>query len=147
MSNLIRLLEQKANAEAVIAKFMEPVNEAQSELVAIQTQIDAIILEPVKQSRLASGKDTGTVDVLIDGVMVKHQLTKRIVWHQDKMEGIRALIRSHNDDPDKYMKTKTEYKVDEKAYSQFPPEVKAVFGEAREIKTGAPKVTFDTNWR
>jgi len=48
--------------EDTIATLMEPVGKAQEALSAIQTQIDAIILEPVKQSRLASGKDTGTVD-------------------------------------------------------------------------------------
>lgn len=145
--NLTELLAEKDRLNVKICSLMEPVNLAQGELATIESQISAAIEESIKQARLMAGKDTGTVDVLVQGVMVKHTVSKVVKWHQDKMEAIRLLIRQHNDDPDQYMKTKVEYKVDEKAYKSFPEQIKAVFAEAREIKSGAPKVTFDTNWR
>lgn len=145
--NLTELLAVKDRLNVKICSLMEPVNLAQGELATIESQISAAIEESIKQARLMAGKDTGTVDVLVQGVMVKHTVSKVVKWHQDKMEAIRLLIRQHNDDPDHYMVTKIEYKVEEKAYKSFPEQIKAVFAEAREVKAGQPKVTFDTNWR
>ena len=144
---LKELLAEKERLNVKIAALMEPVNLAQGELATLDDQINTIIMEPVKQARLMAGKDTGTVDVLVNGVMVKHTMAKVVKWHQDKLTAIRQLISGHNDDPDRYMKTKIEYRIDEKAYHDFPEQIKAVFAEAREVKAGQPKVTFDTNWR
>lgn len=144
---LQELLAERDRINTVIAALMEPVTTAQGELTAIDEQITAIIMEPVKQARLVAGKDTGTVDVLVNGVMVKHTTAKVVKWDQSKLAAIRQLIASHNDDPDRYMKTKTEYRIDEKSYNDFPAPIKQVFADAREVKAGPPKVTFDTNWR
>lgn len=145
--NLTELLAERDRLNTKITAMMEPVNLAQGELTVIEDQINSIITEPVKQARLLAGKDTGTVDVLVNGVMVKHTMAKVVKWHQDKLTTIRQLIASHNDDPDRYMKAKTEYRIDEKAYHDFPEPIKAVFADAREVKAGTPKITFDTNWR
>lgn len=145
--NLQELLAEKDRINVKIAALMEPVNLALGELNVIEEQINSIITDPIKQARMMAGKDTGTVDVLVNGVMVKHTMAKVVKWHQDKLAAIRQLIAQHNDDPDRYMKTKVEYRIDEKAYHDFPEQIKAVFADAREIKAGPPKITFDTSWR
>lgn len=141
------LIEKKEELNSKITALMEPVNFAQGELATINEQITIIINEPVQHLRTTTGKDTGTVEVLIQGVMVKSQVPKVVKWDQSKLEDIRHKIREHNDDPDAYMKTKIAYTIDEKAYKDFPAPVKAVFADAREVKAGPPKITFDTNWR
>lgn len=145
--NLIELISAREAAQQRVDAIMEHVTEESATVRQIDEQINAIILEPIKQARLMGGKDTGTVDVLVAGVMVKHQVAKVVKWDQAKLEDIRRKIREHNDDPDAYMKTKINYTIDEKAYKDFPAPVKAVFSEAREVKAGPPKITFDTNWR
>ena len=144
---LKELIAEKERLNVKIAALMEPVNLVQGELNEIENQINVVIADSIKQARLMAGKDTGTVDVLVQGVMVKHSMAKVVKWHQEKLASIRQLIASHNDDPDRYMKTKIEYRIDEKDYLGFPEQIKAVFAEAREVKAGQPKVTFDTNWR
>lgn len=126
---------------------MEPVKVAQGFLAEIEESIAAIITEPVQHVRLATGKDTGTVECLVQGVMVKSQTSKVVVWDQEKLAGLRERIAQHNDDPNVYMKTKTTYSIDEKLYKDFPPAIKDVFAEARTVKASAPKLTFNINWR
>ncbi len=144
---LIELLNKREVANQQIVDLMEPVKLAQTNLSEIEDQINLIINEPVQSVRLATGKDTGTVECLVQGVMVKSQTTKVVVWDQGKLEDTIHMIRQHDDDPDRYIKTKVSYSIDEKKYKDFPPQVKAIFAEARTVKASAPKLTFDLNWR
>ena len=126
---------------------METIHLAHGELSAIDAQINSIISWPVQHVRLVTGKDTGTVECLVQGVMVKSQTTKVVAWDQEKLAALRERIAKHNDDPDAYMKSKTTYSIDEKRYKDFPPEIKEVFAEARTVKASAPKLTFTVDWR
>ena len=144
---LKELIDLKELCSKKIAELKEPVFQAQANMKEIDDQITAIILEPVKSVRLATGKDTGTVECLVQGVMVKSQTTKVVSWDQEKLAELRERIAQHNDDPDDYMKTKIAYSIDEKKYKDFPGQVKAIFAEARTVKSSNPKVTFDLNWR
>lgn len=113
------------------------------ELADIDAEISLIIDPAIKQARQLSGKDTGTVDVLVQGVMVKQVVAKKVQWDQAELERIRLLIRQHNDDPDQYMDTKITYKVGEKSYAAMPTAVREVFDKARTVVPGAPIVKFD----
>ena len=144
---LKELIDLKELCAKKIAELNEPVIQAQDNMKEIDDQITAIILEPVKSVRLATGKDTGTVECLVQGVMVKSQTTKVVSWDQEKLAELRVKIRTHNDDPDAYMKTKIAYSIDEKKYKDFPGKVKAIFAKARAVKSSNPKFTFDLNWR
>ena len=144
---LKELLVKRDAVNQQIADLMEPVKVAQGYLAEIEESINAIIAEPVQHVRLATGKDTGTVECLVQGVMVKSQTTKAVVWDQEKLAALRERISQHNDDPDAYMKTKTTYSIDEKRYKDFPQAIKEVFAEARTVKASAPKLTFNVDWR
>lgn len=144
---LKELLTKRDAVNQQIADLMEPVKVAQGYLAEIEESINAIIAEPVQHVRLATGKDTGTVECLVQGVMVKSQTTKQVVWDQEKLAALRERIAQHNDDPDEYMKAKTTYSVDEKKYKDFSPSIKEVFAEARTVKASAPKLTFNVDWR
>lgn len=118
--NLTELLAEKDRLNVKICALMEPVNLAQGELSTIESQISAAIEESIKQARLMAGKDTGTVDVLVQGVMVKSTVSKVVKWHQDKMEIIRLPIRQHNDDPDQYMKPRSNTRLTRRLTRAFP---------------------------
>jgi tetrahydromethanopterin S-methyltransferase subunit G len=128
-------------------KFEEATKVFKQELSAIEDQIENIIAEPVKAVRQSTGKDTGTVDVLVDGVMVKHNLPKKVKWDQEKLAKVWSKIIDAKDNPNSYMKSKTTYTVAEKAYKNFIPAIKKVFEPARTVVPGAVKVSFDTDWR
>lgn len=144
---LKELLAKRDAVNQQIADLMEPVKVAQEYLAEIEESINAIITEPIQHVRLATGKDTGTVECLVQGVRIKSKTSKVVVWDQEKLAWLRERIAQHNDDPDDYMKTKTTYSIDEKRYKDFPPAIKDVFAEARTVKASAPKLTFDINWR
>lgn len=144
---LKELLAKRDAVNQQISDLMEPVKVAQGFLAEIEESITAIITDPVQHVRLTTGKDTGTVECLVQGVMVKHQTSKVVVWDQEKLAALRERIAQHSDDPDAYMKTKTTYSIDEKRYKDFSPSIKEVFAEARTVKASAPKLTFDVDWR
>lgn len=147
MTTLKELLAKREAKNQEILELMVPVSAAQTDLKEIDDQITAIITDPIQHVRLATGKDTGTVECLVQGVMVKSQTTKQVVWDQEKLAALRERIKLHDDDPDAYMKSKTTYSVDEKKYKDFSPSIKEVFAEARTVKASAPKLTFNVDWR
>lgn len=144
---LKELLAKRDAVNQQISDLMEPVKVAQRYLAEIEESINAIIADPIQHVRLATGKDTGTVECLVQGVMVKSQTSKVVAWDQEKLAALRERIAQNNDDPGAYMKTKTTYSVDEKRYKDFPPAIKEVFAEARTVKASAPKLTFNVDWR
>ena len=144
---LKELLAKRDAVNQQISDLMEPVKVAQGYLAEIEESINAIITEPIQHVRLATGKDTGTVECLVQGVMVKSQTSKVVVWDQEKMALLHERIAQHSDDPDAYIKTKITYSIDEKRYKDFQQAIKEVFAEARTVKASAPKLTFDINWR
>jgi hypothetical protein len=133
---LRELVKRKEGLEAAMAELRE-------QLAEVDESINIEIAGPVAQARQLSGKDTGTVDVLVDGVRVKHLIPKRVVWDQEKMLDTWNMIKDAGDDPLNYMTVKTTHTVKEKLYDSFPDPVRAIFAEAREVRAGKPKITFE----
>ena len=111
-----------------------------SELAVNEERIENIVNEPLKQIRLLQGKDTGIIAAIIEGVEVKQDVPKKVVWDQKKMESIIIKIKNAGDDPDKYVTAK--YSISEKQFKGFPPAIQTVFIQAREIKIGKARLTF-----
>lgn len=110
------------------------------ELNQTEEAIFDIIEKPINQARLQQGKDTGVINLEIEGVEVKHDLPKKVVWEQDEIKQIIIKIKNAGDDPNKY--TTVKYSVSEKQFKNFPPAIQTVFMQAREVKTGKAKTTF-----
>ncbi|MBM9615261.1 hypothetical protein JWJ90_13325 [Desulfobulbus rhabdoformis] len=119
--------------------------QAVERLADVEAIISQVISDPVDIVRKQAGKDTGVVDVLVQGVMVKHNVPKKVEWDEDKLKGIEKTIAAHGDDPSEYMdiSTKTTRKVSEKKYKGMSPDVKKVFDSARTVKRGQPKMSFE----
>lgn len=144
---LKELIQERDAVEAEINAIMSQARSLTSKVEAINAEIDAVIGDRVKEARQLTNKPTGTVDVLVDGVMVKHCVQKRVAWNQAKLAEIRQRIIDGQDNPENYMDAKTTYSVKEKAFKAFPAPIKAIFEDAREIKIGKPSVAFDMDWR
>lgn len=133
MSNLKKLITEQETIAGQIAILKKS-------LAGIDEQIDVIIGEPIAQARLVQGKDTGVINIRIDGVTVKHDLPKRVKWDQDKLATLVAAIKKAGDDPDRYVVTS--YNIPETKYGTFPDAVKNAFAPARTVETGKAKISF-----
>ena len=144
---LKKLIERRDAINATLAEINAQAAAVLEQLTEVEESIKIEIAGPVAEARRLAAKNTGTVDVLVQGVMVKHCVDKRVVWDQEKLAALRARIAEYGDEPDAYMRSKTTYSVPEKDYKFFPEPVRAIFAEAREVKAGTPKITFDLEWR
>lgn len=144
MTRLEKLLADKAAAQKTIVELNRSIQRDIDVQVAvineIDQQIDEIISLPVSQARLQQGKDTGTINLIIDGVTIRHDMSKTVRWDQSKIIEIRQRIASFGDNPDAYMKA--EYSIEEKRFAMFPKGIQDAFMPAREVRPGKPKVTF-----
>lgn len=110
-----------------------------AEMATVINAIDHHIDKGVADARKTQRKDTGIVNVEIEDVAVKHDIPKRVVWDQKKLDALHAKILQH-EDPGKYIDIT--YGVSEKKFNTFPDAVKKVFAPARTVKAGKPKISF-----
>lgn len=115
------------------------INELKKELEPVEHGINEIIAPIANAARQTEGKDTGTVNVEIEGMQVKADLPKKVDWDQEALSAIGDKIAAAGDDPVKYIRVT--YGVSETAFKQWPDAVKAVFLPARTVKTGKPVYT------
>ena len=87
-------------------------------------------------ARQASGKDTGTVRLVENGVIVIADLPKRVDWDQAQLAALVERIRAEGDDPAEYVDTA--FKVPERKYAAWPSAIQAAFEDARTVRTGKP---------
>ena len=90
------------------------------------------------QARAADLKDTGTVRFDDNGVMVVADLPKKIDWDQDALNGVVELLTAEGEDPRHYVEIT--FKVSERRYAAWPPNIRKVFEPARTVRVG--KETF-----
>lgn len=134
LSGDIEALEQSIRPQIVPLK---------AELSEVEKRIEVIVLEPAKASFSIAGKDTGTVHFDLDQVHVEVTREKSVKWDQGKLTEIFQKIRSAGDNPNQYIKT--EYKVSENLFKEWPDAVRAVFTTARTVTPGKPKFEFTIN--
>ena len=149
MTNLKNLLTERNRIETRIRELLDlqKVSEIGLEIETLDTaaeeisrQIEAIITAPLSEARLREGKDTGVINLEIDGVPIKQDVPKTVDWDQSKLAGIVDTIRKAGDDPSQYVQVK--YSVPETNFKAWPDAIRKVFAPARTVKPGKPKVEF-----
>jgi hypothetical protein len=122
-------------AVAAMSKIQPTIDEIDRELKAVNEQISETIESAVKKMR--EEKKTGTINIIFDGVEIKHSVTKKVVWDQRRLRGVRDKIKAAGDDPDEYIDMKLF--VSENKYKSWPGSIKNIFEPARTEKPGKPK--------
>jgi len=130
---LQQLIQDKKNAVLNLES-------AKEVLAGINNQINELIAAPIQEIRTAQNKETGTVNVNISGILVKHILPKQIKWDQKILKETALRIKESGGNPSDYMDST--YKISEKKWAAFSPQIQAAFMPARTIKTGTAKVEF-----
>ena len=92
--------------------------------------------EQAHTARRDAGKDTGTVRLVRDGVIVVADLPKRVEWDQAMIAAMVERIRAEGDDPAEYVDIT--FKVPERKYAAWPSAIRAAFEDARTVRTGKP---------
>ena len=142
--NLKELLEQKAALQQKAADLratIEPqIAALADQLTAVDTAISALLSPDLASVRKLQEKEFGAVHITRDGYRVTETIGKTVKWSQDVLFNVFQKIQSANDNPFNYMKA--EWKVGEKEYNAYPPEIKAVFAPARVVTPGLPKLEF-----
>ena len=92
--------------------------------------------ERAHTARRDAGKDSGTVRLVEDGVIVIADLPKRVEWNQAQLAALVERIRAEGDDPAEYVDVA--FKVPERKYAAWPSAIRAAFEDARTVRTGKP---------
>lgn len=142
---LRNLLKQKADLEAkkqALCATIEPELETiTDQIMKLNDQIIAHITPAINLNRKALEKEYGVVNVVIDGITVKHDIGKRVKWDQAKLKSVMERITASGSDPAEYIKV--ELKVEERKYSAWPKAIKDIFVDARTTEPGPVKVSFE----
>ncbi len=148
MSNRIQLEELRAMPVGEIAALpaqqlallQEDAETALQAAKTLKEWLDGAIglrfAEKAHTARRDAGKDTGTVRLVEDGVVVIADLPKRVDWDQDQLAALVERIRVEGDDPAEYVDVA--FKVPERKYAAWPSAIRAAFEDARTVRTGKP---------
>lgn len=131
---LKELLKQKYELEAQMGQLASQVNE-------IQMQIDEMLSQRLVDLRKMQGKDFGAIHLTFEGLKVTETVPKKVEWDQEKLVPLFFKIMESGDKPSDYMRMKLD--IPEKMYSDFPPQIKTIFDEARTVKAGRPTLKFE----
>ncbi|MFP5213959.1 MAG: hypothetical protein ACLGPL_11340 [Acidobacteriota bacterium] len=130
------LLDQKAEIEESLRPRIAPIAE---ELATVEKAINDRARELFRA--VPAQKDTGTFNLMGDGVSIKVTISKTVKWDQAKLSEIHSLIASSGDDPSQYIGVT--YGVSENAFKAWPDQIKNVFMPARTVTPGAPKFELE----
>ena len=137
MSNRIQLDEIRAMPVGEIAALpaeqlallQEDAEAALTAVKKLKEWLDVAIAlrfgERAHTARRDAGKDTGTVRLVEDGVIVVADLPKRVEWDQAMLAGVVERIGAEGDDPAEYVDTA--FKVSERKYAAWPRAIRAAF--------------------
>lgn len=91
--------------------------------------------------RQSAGKDSGTVRIDEENVIVVCDASKKVSWDQAALRQAVETVKSWGSNPDEFVTA--ELKVSERAYSAWPTEIRKVFEPARTTATGKPTFAFE----
>ncbi len=95
--------------------------------------------------RTAQGKNSGTVRVEDEGVVVVADLPKKVSWDQDRLAAMAERIRTAGDDPTEYLEIAD--LVPERLFGAWPEALRDGFADARSETTGKPVYRLETRDR
>ena len=98
--------------------------------------IERRFAEQAQTARQTAGKDTGTVRLVEDGVVILAELPKRVAWDQDQLGALVERIRAEGDDATEYVDIA--FKVPERKFAAWPAHIRERFAAARTVNTGKP---------
>ena len=110
---------------------------------SLKKQISETVMEMAESQLAEKDYGCGTATIDIDGYKVKATVSKKVTWDQDMLSGIYDRIKSSNEDPTDYIKTK--FTVPENSFKAWPEVIKSQFVDARIVEPSKPVITWEQN--
>ena len=111
-----------------IQKLIKDANEA----------IEARVAEAVSEKRRMYEKETGSVDVEVEGLEVKHDVPKKVEWLQRELAEVADELGAMGHDPHDIVAKKLS--VNENVYKNLPEKVQWLLNAARVVKHGKTNI-------
>lgn len=127
LQELSVLLDQMADAVAL----------AKSQLTSA---LEDLYGTHIKETLLELGKDTGTIHLSDDSLLIKAEIGKRVDWDQAQLAAIAQRLAAAGEDPAEFIEVK--YSVSERKYGAWPQALRSQFESARTLKPSKPKFTL-----
>ncbi len=113
-------------------------------LKSARSKVDAALEQRFgEQARAAlsdSGRDFGTAYIQADGLKVKFELPKKVIWNQQQLAEISERIVASGERVDAYIDVKLS--VSESRFTNWPPALQQQFSAARTVDSGKPSFTL-----
>jgi hypothetical protein len=145
---IVKRMQIREIMQMTAAQLMNLVRQADEEFNQAKMTRDwlhGILVEKYKDQsqnvRQQLGKDTGTIRMEEDGVMVVSNLPKKVEWDQKKLAEIIEKLTSEGWNIQQL--ARQEFKVSERQFNELPSGVRAMFEEARTIKVGKPSIKLE----
>lgn len=100
----------------------------------VESVIESKVQEAVEWKRSRYEKETGRVEVEVEGVVVTHDVPKRVEWLQRELAEVGDKLGAMGHDPHDIIVTKLS--VNENVYKNLPEKVRWLLNEARVVKHG-----------
>lgn len=130
---LDHLFEIKETLKSEIAEINRMVRYAESE-------IEKRVTEAVTERRNKFEKETGRIETEVEGVVVIHDVPKRVEWLQTELAEIADELGAMGHDPHDIIATKLS--VNENVYKSLPEKVQWLLNRARITKHGKTTITM-----
>jgi len=128
-----------------LAQLFEIIEEIQAQIADKKKQLDAThnlidlrLADKTKAALLTSGKDTGIVHIHVEDLDVTAEIKKTVKWDQP------ALLKAFDSLPQETAKhyCSMELKIDERKYTNAPPDIQKAFLPARTVTPSTPKYSL-----
>ncbi|MCK9173540.1 MAG: hypothetical protein M0O99_08640 [Desulfuromonas thiophila] len=127
MSTLAQLVAQKEWMEQELARL-------KNELDVVMTDIGNVVSQRLLDVRTAQQKETGSVNITLEGFKVTETIPKKVSWDQEQLLGMFEKILRAGDKPADYLRLK--FDIPEKLWESFAPQVREAFAPARKVEPG-----------
>jgi hypothetical protein len=89
-----------------------------------------------EEERRKQGKPTGTIQIDDGAYVIVNIVQKKPEWNQEKLAAISKEMHRDGVDPSNYLDT--EFKIQERRYTAWPPHIQDVFASARTLNVSKP---------
>lgn len=107
----------------------------------LQNELGALVLSDVDNQLSQKDYGCGTATIETESHKIKVTVPKKVKWDQDKLQELHDKISASGDDPRTYMKS--EFKVSETTFKDWPDNIQKAFSEARTVEQGATTYKFE----
>lgn len=116
------------------------IKEIQKLVKNAEAAIEERVQEAVQHKRNQFEKETGRVEVAVDGVVVIHDVPKRVEWLQEDLRQVAHELKALGHNPDDIIKEVLT--VNENVYKNLPEKMRWILNQARVVKHGKTTITM-----